>query len=279
MKHPEKWRETIDPTTLPLRWFKLQEILGYPHAGNDVFQVCGAYQGRTVEAYIKVARHQEANLQRETLLLQTLNMPGLPRLLEWDEQFRYLVTEACPGQRLSVILGDNEEGQSLQYMAAYGACLARWHRQQGDFPEAPHRRFMDVPDAQRCQRLGLDAVHEWLISHKPEAGERCFCHGDFHYANLLWQDGEVSGILDLELAGMGDREFDMAWAMIRRPGQKFMRTQEEHDRFLEGYRRVGRYDAKRLRWYMVCAYAWFCGIGAEDEQYVTWVRQWLKEHT
>ena len=43
MKHPEKWRETADPFQLPFRRFILKEVLGYPHAGNDVFQVTGIY--------------------------------------------------------------------------------------------------------------------------------------------------------------------------------------------------------------------------------------------
>ena len=39
MKHPEKWRDTEDPYSLPYKNFSLLEVIGYPHAGNDVFQV------------------------------------------------------------------------------------------------------------------------------------------------------------------------------------------------------------------------------------------------
>ena len=42
MKHPDKWRDTVDPFTLPYKKFEPLEILGYPHAGNDVFHVKGA---------------------------------------------------------------------------------------------------------------------------------------------------------------------------------------------------------------------------------------------
>lgn len=51
MKHPGPWRDTIDPFTLPYRSFKPLEILGYPHAGNDVFYVRGLYHGRQINAY------------------------------------------------------------------------------------------------------------------------------------------------------------------------------------------------------------------------------------
>ena len=163
------------------------------------------------------------------------------------------------------------DDQALEYMAAYGEQLARLHQLQGDFAAAPHRRFMDVPDEERCRRLGLEQCRAWLLQNPPGEGETCFCHGDFHYANLLWQEGRVSGILDLELAGLGDREFDAAWAVIRRPGQRFMKSQAELERFLEGYQRAGRLDWQRMRYYMVNAYAWFCGIGADDAEYTEWV--------
>lgn len=29
MKHPDKWRETVDPFSLPYRHFQLTEVLGY----------------------------------------------------------------------------------------------------------------------------------------------------------------------------------------------------------------------------------------------------------
>ena len=41
MKQPDKWQETIDPFSLSFTNFHLKEILGYPHAGNDVFHVRG----------------------------------------------------------------------------------------------------------------------------------------------------------------------------------------------------------------------------------------------
>ena len=41
MPHPERWRDTCDPFALPYRTFQPTEILGYPHAGNDVFHARG----------------------------------------------------------------------------------------------------------------------------------------------------------------------------------------------------------------------------------------------
>lgn len=58
MKHPDKWRDTVDPFTLPYKKFEPLEILGYPHAGNDVFHVKGRCNGREICAYIKAARQK-----------------------------------------------------------------------------------------------------------------------------------------------------------------------------------------------------------------------------
>lgn len=275
MQHPQKWRETIDPFALPMTRFRLQEVLGYPHAGNDVFHVRGLHEGREVTAYLKAARHQEANPGRESLLLRTLELPYLPRLLDWDEQGAWNVTEELPGQRLSVVLAEQAEGASLQYLSAYGEMLARIHRTKGDFPAAPRRRFMDVPDDDFCRRWQLTEARAWLKAHPTSEGESVFTHGDCHYANLLWEQGKISAVLDWELAGMGDREFDIAWAMLRRPGQRFMVRAEEYEAFLEGYRRLGAYDVQRLRYYLACAMMRFAAIGADDAAYHQWIRAGL----
>lgn len=50
MEQPEKWRETIEPFSLPYRDFQLLKVLGYPHAGNDVFYAEGIYQGEPCRA-------------------------------------------------------------------------------------------------------------------------------------------------------------------------------------------------------------------------------------
>ncbi|MBQ8654179.1 MAG: aminoglycoside phosphotransferase family protein [Clostridia bacterium] len=277
MMHPEKWRETADPFHLPMRQFRLLEVLGYPHAGNDVFHVRGEMQGAAAEAYIKAARHSEANLRHEAKMLRLLRMPDIPQVLECDEdRFSWCVTAALPGRRLSVILCGGEE-ESLPYMEKWGARMARLHGMRGDFPAAPHRRFMDAPPEEYCRRHGLEDIRRWLLENPISDGEKCLCHGDGHYANVLWENGEISALVDWELAGLGDREFDLAWAMIRRPGQRFMNTEAEYRLFLSGYEKAGgAFDSVRLRWYMVCAWAWFCGIGAEDADYAAWVRRALE---
>ena len=99
-----------------------------------------------------------------------------------------------------------------------------------------------------------------------------FCHGDFHYANILWKDGHMSAILDFELSGWGNREFDIAWALILRPGQKFLNTEEELSLFLDGYLSAGTCSLNAVRYYMVLIYAYFYRIGRAEPAYQEYIR-------
>ena len=54
------------------------EILGYPHAGNDVFYVRGLYHGRQINAYIKAARQRGADIGNEISILSISSRAKTP---------------------------------------------------------------------------------------------------------------------------------------------------------------------------------------------------------
>ena len=113
---PAKWRETCDPFALNFTRFRLVEVLGYPHAGNDVFHVRGLLDGREATAYLKVARQPGADIEREIALLAQLCEPIYPKVLDhgaspapWsltEELLRQYMhnTEIAVTMRLSTIL-------------------------------------------------------------------------------------------------------------------------------------------------------------------------------
>ena len=84
MRHPDKWRETIDPFSLPYKSFKPVEILGYPHAGNDVFHAKGMFEGKEVRAYIKAARQKGAAIENEVEILSLLHSSIYPAVIDHD---------------------------------------------------------------------------------------------------------------------------------------------------------------------------------------------------
>ncbi len=278
-RHPDKWRETCDVFALPYHSFRPTEILGYPHAGNDVFHVRGLCQGRQVTAYVKAPRRNGgAGIRNEALVLSRLALPLAPEVLDAGTgDAPFLVTAEKPGRRLSVIVGDNAGGAALSYMEEYGGTLARLHMLRPEVPPVADRRFFHPPTAEHLEALGLVHLASWF-AHPPDGGTTVFCHGDFHYANLLWEDHHISGILDFELAGYGDRDFDIAWALILRPGQTFLKTAEERRRFLMGYGRHGSFDAAAIRFYMAQIYTYFLQFSGDDPAYQAYVRGWLEEN-
>lgn len=268
MKHPKKWRDTEDPFSLPFHEFSLTEVIGYPHAGNDVFQVKGTYRQREVETFIKVARQPGADIEREIHTMHQLDCPLAPQVIDHDDaKNRFVVTLARPGERLSTIVGENADRASLKYMYEYGQTLARLHSSIGHFPPVKDRRFFHIPERQQFETLNLQFVYEYLIANRPKEVNRCFCHGDFHYANILWENSHISAILDFELSGIGNKEFDIAWALILRPGQRFLCTEKEHTMFREGYSSLGAANWDYVKYYMVLIYFYFYRSCGDVPQY------------
>ena len=277
MKHPDKWRDTIDPFTLPYHAFKPLESLGYPHAGNDVFYARGIYKGNQVNAYIKVARQNGADVSNEVTILPKIRSTITPTVIDYGlEGIPFLVTEELPGERLSTIVGENHALESLSYLAEYGAALAKIHEMDIQANPVKDRKFFHAPPDELSDTLNLNYLKGIFPSSvKKESG--CFCHGDFHYANILWKGHHISGILDFELSGYGNKEFDIAWAIFRRPGQKFLRTEAELQEFLKGYRQLGSCNTETIKAYMAQCYVYFLQFSTSDAEYCAYVREWLKE--
>lgn len=276
MQHPAKWRETIDPFSLPYHDFRLTEILGYPHAGNDVFHAKGIYNGQALCVFIKAARQKDAAIEREVSVLSQLDAPRFPKLIDFGlEGTPFSVTAELPGERLSTIVGENDALRSLEYMEEYGATLAELHQWSLRTEAVRDRSFFHPPTEELLDASGLGRLKAFFAK-PPQTIVRCFCHGDFHYANILWHRHHVSGILDFELAGVGNRDFDIAWALFRRPGQMFLKTQEEQEAFLRGYTRIATCDRDAVKYYMAQCYVYFLQFSADDGEYCAYVRSWMK---
>ena len=272
------WRETFDPFALNFHAFHLKEVLDYPHAGNDVFHVRGLYQGHEITPYIKVARQPGAAIENEVSILQQLSLPMVPRVIDSDFCAPpFSITTDLPGLRLSAIVGDNHDLASLSYMEEYGEALAHIHNFQPKAPAVADRSFFHIPPEETLNKLNLFYLKDFF-ANKPKDCATVFCHGDFHYANLLWKDHHISGILDFELSGYGNRDFDIAWALILRPGQKFLKTEAERQRFLDGYSKHGQYHADHILYYMAQIYVHFLRFCQDDQEYCNYVMQWLKDH-
>lgn len=275
MKQPEKWKETVDPFSIKFNKFKLLEVLGYPHARNDVFYCKGIYEGREVFCFIKYASKKDSNMLKEVNMIKSLNFDFLPELLDYDEAGTFIVTKEIVGERLSYILQTSSD-KSIDYMFEYGKTLAQIHLTSIDCEEVQHRKFFDVPALDYMKEWGIKFVSDYLQKMRPQHINKCFCHGDFHYANVLWRDKKIAAVLDWELSGIGNKEFDIAWAIINRPSQKFLKTDKEVKKFLKGYKSINKCNLKYVEYYMVLIYSHFISVDENNKKYHEFVRKWLK---
>lgn len=275
MLHPEKWRETCDPFALEYHRFQPTEMIGYPHARNDVFHARGTYEGKEITAYIKVARHADSAIGNEIAILSQLDGSIFPKVLDADyTKGSFSVTTDMPGLRLSYIVGANEDMASLSYMEAYGEALGKLHRLKPTASQQAERKFHHRPTRDMLEKLNLTNL-EHYFSNPPSNAEAVFCHGDFHYANVLWENRQISAILDFELSGYGNRDMDIAWAMFLRPGQRFLKTEQEREKFLDGYRKFGTCNEAAVKYYTAQFYIWFLNSLSGDAEYSTYIRNWL----
>lgn len=62
----------------------------------------------------------------------------------------------------------------------------------------------------------FELAFRWLAQHAPAvAGEPRLVHGDFRMGNLLVGEAGLSGVLDWELAHLGDPSEDLGWFCVR----------------------------------------------------------------
>ena len=280
-EHIAKWRDAfVDPFKINFKHLVIHDIYNYPYAGNDVMECRGTFKGEPLEFFLKIEGNKMAAFDAEVETLQRLDelLSGagtrnvtelkIPRVLEFGVQdgVKFIAITKMEGHRLSVIL-NNLPHRSIDYMRSYGRKLAEIHSLPVRTVIAKQRAINDCPLVEELELTEWErSVVALLAEKKPAITFDTFIHGDFHYANVLWKDREISGILDWEYSGRGFREQDIAWAVVLRPSQLFLDTREEVDAFLAGYREVGSYNAEKLRWCLLNGYTHFYLIGRSSEE-------------
>ena len=67
----------------------------------------------------------------------------------------------------------------------------------------------------------------------------------------MWDNYNITEILDWEYAGLGFKEQHIAWALILRLGQEFMKNEKDWNAFLKGYKSIGKYNENKLKWCLI----------------------------
>jgi aminoglycoside phosphotransferase (APT) family kinase protein len=119
---------------------------------------------------------------------------------------------------------DPEEVASISYEAA--KTLAAIHAVDWTALDLPYRpgnyidrqlrrwsgQLAQTPTASRL--AGLDDVTQWLTDHRPGRAEETIVHGDYGLHNMIMRPppgATIVGVLDWEMATIGDPLADLAW--------------------------------------------------------------------
>lgn len=117
-------------------------------------------------------------------------------------------------------------------------------------------QFRDIP--------GLDVAAEWLSNHKPTNWEPGIIHGDYQFANVMFEHGgpaRLAAMVDWEMSTVGDPLLDLGWVMMgwTEPGED--RTQGYCDttgmpssrEMLDHYENVSGRSTAEIDYYIILA--------------------------
>ena len=252
-----KWRESkIDLSKLNLKTIREYKVISYPPAGNDVFDCIGTLNsGESIKFILKSERGTFANFDNEIKVLKTIKNFPVPKVIETGkvDNFTYIVMNKMDGEKLSDLFEKNKNIDRAKYLFLYGQELAKIHKIKLNWSIAKQRDINDIPTSSVYKNLDNweNEIIRYLEETKPKIIMDTFIHGDFHYGNILWKNCKVSAILDWEYSGIGFKEQDIAWALILRPGQKFMDNVSDYKCFLSGYSSVNVFDYIKLKWCLI----------------------------
>jgi kanamycin kinase/aminoglycoside 3'-phosphotransferase-3 len=151
----------------------------------------------------------------------------VPKVLgyEKDDKNTYLLMTKVPGEMACAdkFLKDPDQlttilaaGLHALWQVDINSCPCNWNleRKLQKAKYAVANNLVDIEDAEpdTFGENGFENPNhllEWLLSNKPEE-ELVFSHGDFCLPNILIENGEVSGYIDLGRTGISDKWQDIA---------------------------------------------------------------------
>lgn len=239
---------------------------------NRVFSCRGTFHNRPVSAYIKISRESCGNLGHERDIIERVASSEIPvpNILAYSTVPREtLVLEELPGSliwdHIDPRRGVYERDAALSHLGAYGECLGRIHTLRADGPGHRRPQLYGLIGEEGVSEARFQRLVAWLKDRTPGSVNRCFVHGDLNTASVLVHEGRVSGVIDWEFAGVGWREYDLAWLLRART--TFLGSAEEREAVLEGYRQYALYDTEVLRYCEVLNYlhfAFWCRTSEPD---------------
>jgi len=273
-----KFRDLVaEPQDVVFSKIKVDKVLEYFHARNDVIHCIGQDNQHYV---VKFARQTDSNFKNEISIIQAIakyRWLNIPKIIEHGlhRSIEYVVFAYVQGFRISQRIDVYRQNSKL-FCNTFGRNIGMIHTIKGNFEKVAFRKFHSLAENE-SEDINLKSINSWLAENQPKIVKECFVHGDHHYANILWSEKGIKATLDWELAGIGNKEYDIAWSVVVRPEQQFFLTEYEETEILNGYQEVNTFDFSEYQYYKVLVMSHFYQYRNESAEFNNWLsREILK---
>jgi aminoglycoside phosphotransferase (APT) family kinase protein len=172
----------------------------------------------------------------------------------------WLVVQALPGTTDPAAIVTAEGAAAEELLDGLAAALAAVHRMPADPALAnpvddPVALLRGAHDSLGEPHPTFELAFRALAGERPAGHPRALVHGDFRMGNLMVAGASLTGVLDWELAHLGDPVEDLGWLCV--PAWRFGRPDRpaaglgSRESLLEAYERHSglRIDLDALRWW------------------------------
>ncbi|MFD1811450.1 phosphotransferase family protein [Rhodococcus gannanensis] len=133
------------------------------------------------------------------LLMERVDGESIPRKLQRDPEFAQVRTRLA--EKMGFVLGQIH-GSAVDELTMLD---------DRDPLDALEDIYLGLDDPRPAVEIGL----RWLREHRPARRTAALVHGDFRLGNVLVDESGIRGVLDWELAHLGDPIEDLGWLCVR----------------------------------------------------------------
>ncbi len=247
---------------------KIERVIEKTKWSSNQMYLCEATnEGEPLELFIKIYQKEEDVSRNEGPALAALSEFGIPVPRVYGSSSRnpsYVAVGRIQGTSAPDLLREVDEGERINasnlYARRIGESLAKIHGLDLEWSAAPeagggvHQFLSDESFRMKHSRKvwkkekRYGELFLFLRENEPTDRFRVFTHGDHHFMNVLFNEWQISGVVDWESCGIGWREFDLGWTVVARAGFSFLRPLANRESCLSGYRKYCDYDEASLIW-------------------------------
>lgn len=211
----------LEKLTSSYKW--IENTIG--HSSATVYFLEGTNQNMYLK--IQPVNSPESLATEKDILVWLEGKLPVPKVIQYEnnDEHEFLLMTEVKGK----MVADPEMETDLSFrMKLLGKALREFH--SIDIKDCPFQQTLNIKIAKAEERVqkGLvdeddfdeirngkkaTEIYEELISKRPKSEDLVFCHGDYCLPNIIFDNNQLSGFIDLGRAGVSDRYQDIALAI------------------------------------------------------------------